>query len=102
MQRKRFNFSEPQGSADQLFESEPSLASDPAFACMVYSMVPYIGIVFIPLALGLGAVTYLTSRRKSEVASERRALFCIGASIVLLGIQLFLWWLLYFIPESGL
>ena len=69
---------------------------------MVYSMVPYLGIVFIPLAIGLGLAGYVTSRRKSEAAGERRALFCISASIVLFGIQIFLWWLLYFIPESAL
>ena len=69
---------------------------------MVYSMVPYVGIVFTPLALLLGIGSYLISRRRSETEGERRALFCIGGSILVLGVQLFLWWLLYFIPESGL
>jgi hypothetical protein len=102
MQRRRFNFPGPQVPAERLFDSEPSFASDPAFACMVYSMVPYVGIVFTPLALLLGIGSYLISRRRSEAEGERRALFCIGASILVLGVQLFLWWLLYFIPESGL
>jgi hypothetical protein len=102
MQRKRFNFPEPTGPGQQLFDSERSLASDPAFACMVYSMVPYIGIVFTPLAIVLGLRSYLLSRRRSDSEQERQALFCIGGSILVLGIQIFLWWLLYFIPESRL
>jgi hypothetical protein len=64
-------------------------------------MVPYLGILFIPLAIGVGTAGYVANRRTLHDGG-RRALWCVGLSLVLLIIQLILWWLLYLIPEIGI
>lgn len=86
----------------ELFRRQRSSIYDTAWACTVYSMVPYLGILFVPLAIGVGSAGYVITRGRSEAGAGRDALFCVGFGIVLLIIQLFLWWLLYIIPEIGI
>ena len=59
MQRVRLNMPDA-GSTDSivLFEERRSLVSNTAWACTVYSMVPYIGVVFILPALLTGGFSY--------------------------------------------
>ena len=76
--------------------------ADTAWACTVYSMVPYVGIIFVPFAIVLGVANYFSDRSKSDDRGTRRAIGLIGGSVAILAVQVFLWWLLYVIPEIGL
>ena len=68
--------------------------ADAAWALVVYSMVPYLGILFTPFALGTAA--YAIGMR---VSGRRLAMLSLGIGTVTLAVQLLLWWLLYVIPE---
>ena len=80
------------------FASESPLSSSVTFACNVYSMVPYIGIIFVPLAALFGGRDYLAARRADDSARARSALRFLGVSVSLIIFQLFLWSLLYIVP----
>lgn len=84
-----------------LFERNENTVSHTAWACVVYSFVPYLGILFVPLAFLVGGFGYLVSYRQPNLGGRRLALICIALSFVVLAIQVFLWWLLYVIPELG-
>jgi hypothetical protein len=84
-----------------LFEQNENTVSHTAWACVVYSFVPYLGILFVPLAFLVGGFGYLVSFRQPDLGGRRLALTCIALSIIVLVIQIFLWWLLYIIPELG-
>ncbi len=73
---------------------------DTARACIVYSLVPYLGIVFIPPALAISGFGYLRSERK-HTDDRHRFIFSAALSLAVLAVQIFLWWLLYFIPKLG-
>jgi len=85
-----------------LFEEPDTLMSNTPWACTVYSMVPYLGILFVPLALVTGSYSYLRSQRDEHGKEKSRALIAMGVSIIVLVVQLLLWWLLYLIPEIGI
>ncbi len=72
--------------------------AETARACIVYSLVPYLGIFFVPVALAVSTFGYLRSRKNFR-HEPRRFVFCAGLSLIVLAVQLFLWWLLYFIPK---
>ena len=84
-----------------LFEQDKNAISQTAWACVVYSMVPYLGILFLPLAFVTGCFGYAAWRRRPELGGRRMAVACVALSFVVLVVQLFLWWLLYLIPELG-
>jgi hypothetical protein len=84
-----------------LFEKNENSVSETAWACVVYSFVPYLGILFVPLAFLIGSFGVLVSYRKPYVGGRRLSLVSIGLSFVVLVVQIFLWWLLYIIPELG-
>jgi len=70
-----------------------------ARAFATYSLVPYLGILFCPGAVVIGAVGIVRSYR-SDKAGEGRFV-CYASTIVgvvVLGIQLLLWWILYRVP----
>lgn len=81
-----------------LFEENQNGASETAWAFTVYSMVPYIGILFCPGAVLLGSVGMLVSYRKPALGGWRTSVYSIAGGFIVLGIQVFLWWLLYYIP----
>ncbi len=64
-------------------------------------MVPYIGIVFIPFTVGAGLVGLGFSLRQIAAGGAKLSLVSIGLSFVVLALQIFLWWLLYIVPELG-
>jgi hypothetical protein len=72
--------------------------ADTARACIVYSLVPYLGIMFVPAALAISGFGYFRSRQFDR-HDPNRFVFCAGLSLVVLAVQVFLWWLLYFIPK---
>lgn len=84
-----------------LFEKNENTAAHTAWACLVYSFVPYLGILFVPLAFAVGGFGYVVSYRRPDLGGRKLALACVGLSFVVLVIQVFLWWLLYIIPELG-
>jgi hypothetical protein len=82
-----------------LFERNENTISHTAWACVVYSFVPYLGILFVPLAFVVGSFGYIAAYRQPHLGGRRLALVCVALSVVVLAIQIFLWWLLYLIPE---
>lgn len=75
------------------FEKKP-FASSAVWACAVYSLVPFLGIVFVPFIYIFGAVAFLRGH-----PVDRRAII---AGIVILATQLVLWWLMYVVPKWGM
>jgi len=84
-----------------LFELNKNSVSETAWACLVYSFVPYLGILFVPLAFVVGSFGYVVSYRQPQLGGRKLALVSIGLSFVVLAVQIFLWWLLFIIPELG-
>ena len=103
MQRKTLKIGKRQPAGPvSLFTAERNAYSETAWACVVYSMVPYIGILFVPVAFTIGGIAYAVSQRRPNLGGQRMALACVGMSFGILVVQVFLWWLLYIIPELGL
>ncbi len=84
---------------ENLFEQNKNSASETAFACFVYSLVPYLGILFVPLALIAGSYGLIFSSLHPNLGGRRLSAWSLVLSLFVLLIQLFLWWLLYLIPE---
>ena len=72
-----------------------------ARAFATYSLVPYLGIVFCPGAVVLGTVGVVRSYRSHQLSSESGRDACYASTIVglvVLVVQLLLWWILYQVP----
>ena len=72
-----------------------------ARAFATYSLVPYLGILFCPGAVLLGTVGVVKSYRSNQTNSESGRFVCYISTIVglvVLAVQLFLWWVLYQAP----
>ena len=91
-----------QKAKDSLFQPSKNLVSDTAWACVVYSLVPYLGILFVPFAFATAGFGFFVSYRESHLDGRRMAVACVGLSVFIFAVQIFLWWLLYIIPEIGL
>lgn len=85
----------------ELYEVNKNVISETAWASFVYSLVPYVGVVFIPLTFLLGSAGVFASFRKPLIGGRKLSLTAISLSIVVLMIQILLWWLLYIIPTLG-
>lgn len=102
MQGRTFEFQTAEvEEIKDLFEQNKNTVSQTAWACLVYSFVPYLGILFIPFTFFIGGFGYITAKRQPQLGGRRLALICIGVSFIVLAVQIFLWWLLYIIPELG-
>ncbi|HEY0658887.1 MAG TPA: zinc ribbon domain-containing protein [Pyrinomonadaceae bacterium] len=84
-----------------LFEENKNSVSQTAWACFVYSLVPYLGILFIPLTFLIGGVGFIVAYRQPQSGGRKLSLVSFILSFVVLAVQIFLWWLLYIIPELG-
>ena len=73
------------------FKRRPNPMSDAAWALIAYSTVPYLGILFVPPALVAGGLGKWGGGRSGSFGP-------IAAAVGMLAIQIFLWWLLYFVP----
>ena len=93
-------FSEVLESAE-LFAVNRNVISQIAWACFVYSLVPYVGILFIPLTFLLSGAALFAWFRKPWIGGRQRALAVLSLSFVVLAMQILLWWLLYIIPNLG-
>ena len=72
---------------------------DTARAFATYSLVPYLGILFCPGAVVVGAVGVVRSYASEQSRDGR--FVCYASTIVgvvVLIIQLLLWWILYRVP----
>jgi hypothetical protein len=70
-----------------------------ARAFATFSLVPYLGIIFCPGAVVLGAVGIVRSYRSPQVSSST-SIYYLSAIVGLgvLGIQVWFWWILYHVP----
>jgi hypothetical protein len=86
------------------FVGSPSgnTAAEIAWASFVFSLVPYLGILFIPLTFAAGIFGYVSSSRRAEIGGEMLSLISLGLSIAVLAVQALLWWLLYVIPQQAI
>lgn len=89
----------PKQNEITLFEENKNSASSTAWAFVVYSLVPYIGILFCPGALLMGGIGVFVSYRKPYLGGGQTAVYSIAVSFIVFAVQVFLWWLLYIIPE---
>jgi hypothetical protein len=73
--------------------------ADTAKAFATYSLVPYLGILFCPGAVVIGTVGVVRSYRRGRT-NEGRVVCYVSTivGIVVLGLQLLLWWILYRVP----
>ncbi|HEU4833363.1 MAG TPA: hypothetical protein VFS90_03070 [Pyrinomonadaceae bacterium] len=72
-----------------------------AKAFATYSLVPYLGIVFCPGAVVLGTVGVVRSYRSQQISGDPARAVCYASTIVgvvVLAVQLLLWWVLYQAP----
>ena len=98
LQGKSFQFEQTEKITD-LFAENKNSASSTASAFVVYSLVPYLGILFCPGAFLMGGIGIFVSYRKPFLGGGRTSLYSLALSVVIFAIQIFLWWLLYIIPE---
>lgn len=82
-----------------LFAREENTVSLTAWACFVYSMVPYLGILFIPFTFIIGSFGMAVSYRQPHLGGRKLALTSMAMSLPILIVQIIFWWLLYIIPE---
>ncbi|HUF03458.1 MAG TPA: hypothetical protein VMM38_04710 [Aridibacter sp.] len=82
-----------------LFAVNRNTVSEMAWACFVYSLVPYLGILFVPFTILIGTAGIGVFLRRPSLGGGKLAGVSIGLSVVVFGVQVFLWWLLYIIPE---
>jgi hypothetical protein len=87
--------------AENLFDENKNSASETARAFVVYSLVPYLGILFCPFAILIGGIGIFVSCRKPYLGGGRTSVYSIALGFIMFAVQVFLWWLLYFIPEIG-
>lgn len=72
---------------------------DTARAFATYSLVPYLGILFCPGAVVVGTVGVVRSYRSNQTKEGRFVCFASTiVGLVVLVIQLLLWWILYRVP----
>jgi hypothetical protein len=74
-------------------------ASTTALAFVTYALVPYLGILFCPGALVMGGVGLYNSYRAPERGGRRASYLGLSFGLLIFCAQLFLWWILYKIPE---
>lgn len=102
LQGRNFGFlSSKSEHRDDLFEINRNPVSETAWASCVYSFVPYLGILFVPFTLIIGSLGFAVSITHPEMGGRKMSLTSVGLSFIVLAVQIFLWWLLYIIPEIG-
>ena len=74
-----------------LFKEERPFASSAVWACVVYSLEPFVGIVFVPFVFVFGVV--------GSFRGERPDLRAMAVGVLILTAQVVLWWLLYVVPK---
>lgn len=102
LQGKSFQFEKSgEQHLENLFEENKNSASEMASAFVIYSLVPYLGILFCPGALLMGSIGAIAAHRKPFLGGGKTSVYSIALSLIIFAIQILLWWLLYIIPELG-
>jgi hypothetical protein len=87
------------GQSVSAMDNKDNDAAATARAFVIYSLVPYLGILFSPGAVVLSGVGLIKSYRDQErVARSAACITLILGTLILIG-QLLLWWILYKVPE---
>ncbi|MDH3491952.1 MAG: hypothetical protein OEM82_00230 [Acidobacteriota bacterium] len=86
-------------SNPDLFSVNRNSVSETAWASCVYSMVPYVGVVFIPFTIVSSLLGLGIAIRRPSVGGGKMSAAAFGLSFAVATVQVFLWWLLYVIPE---
>lgn len=74
-------------------------ASTTALAFVTYALVPYLGILFCPGAVLMGGIGLVRFRLAPQQGGRRASYTGIILGLVILCVQIFLWWLLYKVPQ---
>ncbi len=74
-------------------------ASMTALAFVTYSLVPYLGILFCPGAVLMGGIGLVRSWRVPQLGGRRASYAGVAFGIMTFSAQLFLWWILYKVPQ---
>lgn len=82
-----------------LFDKPGNGAAATAMAFVVYSLVPYLGILFCPGAILMGGIGLAVSYQKPQLGGRQTATYSICLGAIITAFQILLWWLLYLIPE---
>jgi len=100
LQGRNLQFENSEEISD-LFAKNKNSASETAAAFVVYSLVPYLGILFCPGAFLMGGIGVFVSHRKPYLGGGKTSVYSIVLSVIIFAVQIMLWWLLYIIPELG-
>ncbi|HZI17509.1 MAG TPA: hypothetical protein VEY09_02850 [Pyrinomonadaceae bacterium] len=79
--------------------ADSGAAGSTALAFATYALVPYVGILFCPGALVAGGIGLLRSYRTPQAGGRRSSAAALALALVILCVQLLLWWILYKVPE---
>ncbi|MBC7795314.1 MAG: hypothetical protein H7Z37_00415 [Pyrinomonadaceae bacterium] len=82
-----------------LFATNKNGASTTAIAFVVYSLVPFLGILFCPGALFMSVVGLSVSFAKPHLGGRETSVLSLFFGSFITLVQLLLWWLLFLIPE---
>lgn len=74
-------------------------ASTTALAFVTYSLVPYLGILFCPGAIVMGGLGLVKWHRTPQRGGRSASYASIILGLVILCIQILLWWILYKVPQ---
>jgi hypothetical protein len=100
MQGKSLEMADAAQTVD-LFERPRNKQSETARAFLVYSLVPYLGILFFPGAIIMGGAGLIVSYGSARLGGRGESLQSIILSLIVFAFQIFLWLLLYIVPELG-
>ncbi len=68
-------------------------------AFVTYALVPYLGILFCPGAILMGGIGLVRSWRLQSLVGRRASYAGVVFGAMILGAQVFLWWILYKVPQ---
>jgi hypothetical protein len=74
-------------------------ASSTSMAFVTYALVPYLGILFCPGAVLMGGIGLIRHWRLPHVGGRGASYAGVFCGIVIFGAQVFLWWILYKVPQ---
>ena len=91
---------DPKRQMNALFPTQNrNSASQAALAFVTYALVPYLGILFCPGAVLLGGAGLFYSFRAPDKGGRRAACWSIALGLLILCLQILLWWVLCKVPE---
>jgi hypothetical protein len=97
--RRRFASRAPRKGEFSVAARGQDGAAATALAFVTYALVPYIGILFCPGALLMGGLGLLRSYRAPKPSGRRASALAVLLGLLVLCVQVLLWWLLYKVPE---